>query len=201
MRPPTRGWGEPAANQPEPDVGEADDDRVLERRPRHDRVAVQTALVVAAGRLGLLERITEAELDELGAERVAGAQLRGDGVGPVHVLRSRHAGVDLGQQRDVGVAGRQSRRDLARTPPALDVPGRHAHPARQLRRLPGLAPVDLVQAGKPGQQPAMKVLVAEPGRPTSPLRGGRCVHPPSLSSVPADVRPTTPRRRFVTPEP
>ena len=123
------GLGRTGGEPPEPDVGEADDDRVLQCRPRHDGVAVQTALVVAAGRLGLLERITEAELDELGAERVAGAQLRGDGVGHVHVLRSGHAGVDLGEQRDVGVAGRQPRRHRGRAPPALDVPGRHARPS------------------------------------------------------------------------
>jgi hypothetical protein len=169
--------GEP----PEADVGEPDDRRVLEPCHRRDGVAVQRALVLGPGRLALLELVTQTEFDELDAEGVARPGVGGDGAGDVLVPGASHADVDLGEQAQLGAAGAQSSGQFDRSAPALDVPRRHPHPARQGFGGAGGPLVDLVEARQVLQQPAMEVFVAEPAGPALTVGPRRYVHPLSLS--------------------
>jgi len=120
-------------------------------------------------------------IDELDAEGVARPGVGGDGAGDVLVPGASHADVDLGEQAQLGAAGAQSSGQFDRSAPALDVPRRHPHPARQGFGGAGGPLVDLVEARQVLQQPAMEVFVAEPAGPALTVGPRRYVHPLSLS--------------------
>jgi len=140
---------------------------------------------VQTGRLPLLGGITEAQLDELHAERIAGAQVLGDGGRDVRVLRARHAPIELREQAEVCLRLAQAQRQLGGTASTLDVPGRRPDPSGELERRPAATPIDLVEDGELRQEPCVGFPVAELARPAGPLRSVRRVHDPSFSPDPA----------------
>ncbi|MGA2472271.1 MAG: hypothetical protein ABSG39_02085, partial [Acidimicrobiales bacterium] len=92
---------------------------------------MQAPLVGGPGSGALLGFVTESQFHELDAEHVARPEPAGDRVGNVHVLRPRHARIELRQEAD-GAAGRsQPRRQHLGSAAALEVPRRHPDPSRE----------------------------------------------------------------------
>ena len=80
-------------------------------------------------------------------------------------------------------ACKESRQVLG-TASALDVPGHHAQPAREVGGGAGVPLGDLMQARELVEEPAVEFRVAHPGNPVGALVERRNVHAPSLPPLP-----------------
>ena len=112
---------------------------------------MQATLIGGAGDGALLLFVTEAQLDELHAEDRPRAEIAGDALSRVEVLRAGHAGVDLREQAQIGTGRTQRGRQHGGPTASLHVPRRYADPTSEHLRCLRRVYIDLVEAGELGQ--------------------------------------------------